>query len=102
MEIYMTMIGPSDFKVIGNLKEWAILDRLREITMPTLFIAGRYDECTPEHMELRHDHLPGSEFALFEKSAHMPFYEEREDCMQTMNEFLSRAEDSGDTQVTRL
>ena len=87
-----------DFKVIGNLKEWAILDRLREIMMPTLFIAGRYNEC----MELKHDHLPGSEFALFEKSAHMSFYEEREDCMQTMNERLSRAEDSGDTQVTRL
>ena len=94
MEIYMTMIGPSDFKVIGNLKEWDILDRLKEITIPTLFIAGRYDECTPEHMELMHNHLPGSEFALFEKSAHMPFYEEREDCMRTMSDFLSRAEAS--------
>ncbi|MBJ7593758.1 MAG: proline iminopeptidase-family hydrolase [Candidatus Dormibacteraeota bacterium] len=92
MEIYMAMIGPSDFKVTGNLKEWDIMDRLHEITIPTLFVAGRYDECTPEHMELMHDRVPGSEYALFENSAHMPFYEEREACMNTINNFMSRAE----------
>ena len=92
MEIYTTMIGPSDFKVIGNLKDWDIMDRLKEIEVPTLFVAGRYDECTPEHMQLMHESLPGSEFALFEKSAHMPFYEEREDCMRIINDFLSRSE----------
>ncbi len=92
MEIYMTMVGPSDFKVIGNLKDWDIMDRLGEITLPTLFIAGRYDECTPEHMQLMHERVPGSELALFEKSAHMPFYEEREDCMRITNDFLARAE----------
>lgn len=92
MEIYMAMIGPSDFRVTGNLKEWDIMDRLHEITIPTLFVAGRYDECTPEHMKLMHDRVPGSEYALFENSAHMPFYEEREACMNTINNFMSRAE----------
>ncbi len=94
MEIYMTMVGPSDFTVIGNLKDWDIMDRLGEITLPTLFIAGRYDECTPEHMQLMHERVPGSELALFEQSAHMPFYEEREDCMRITNDFLARAEGS--------
>lgn len=92
MEIYLTMIGPSDFKVIGNLKDWDILGRLPEIRVPTLFLAGRYDECTPEHMELMHSRVPGSELALFENSAHMPFYEERESCMQIINDFMGRSE----------
>jgi proline-specific peptidase len=92
MDIYMTMVGPSDFKVIGNLKDWDILDRLHEITVPTLFVAGRYDECTPENMQLMHEQIPGSQFALFEKSAHMPFWEEREECMQTINDFMTGAE----------
>jgi proline-specific peptidase len=92
MEIYMTMIGPSDFKVIGNLKEWDIMDRLPEIQLPTLFVAGRFDECTPEHMTLMHQQVPGSELVIFEKSAHMPFYEERDDCMRVIGEFLSRSE----------
>lgn len=92
MDIYMTMVGPSDFKVIGNLKDWDIMDRLSEITLPTLFVAGRYDECTPEHMQMMHERVAGSQFALFENSAHMPFYEERESCMSTIREFMSRNE----------
>jgi proline iminopeptidase len=94
MDIYMTMVGPSDFKVTGNLKDWDIMDRLGEISVPTLFIAGRYDECTPEHMKLMHDRVPGSEWAYFDNSAHMPFYEEREECMRRIRDFMSRAEES--------
>jgi proline-specific peptidase len=92
MDIYMTMLGPADFKIIGNLKDWDIMARLHEITVPTLFIAGRYDECTPEHMKLMHEQVQGSRLALFENSAHMPFYEEREDCMRAINEFLNQAD----------
>lgn len=89
-EIYMTMVGPSDFKVIGNLREWEIMDRLAEIQAPTLFVAGRYDECTPEHMELMHQKVAGSELALFENSAHMPFYEEPTEFMDRVAGFLAR------------
>ncbi len=92
MDIYMTMVGPSDFKVTGNLKDWDIMDRLGEIPVPTLFVAGRYDECTPEHMRMMHERVPGSEWALFERSAHMPFYEEREKCMQAIGDFMARTE----------
>ena len=92
MEIYMTMIGPSDFTVTGNLKEWDIMDQLGDISVPTLFVAGKYDECTPEHMKMMHDRVPGSEWAYFENSAHMPFFEEREECMRRIGDFMSRAE----------
>jgi proline iminopeptidase len=68
------------------------MDRLGEISVPTLFVAGRYDECTPEHMRMMHDRVPGAEWALFESSAHMPFYEERADCMRIVGDFMSRAE----------
>lgn len=91
-EIYRTMVGPSDFNVTGNLKEWDILGRLHEISVPTLFVAGRYDECTPEHMRLMQEQVSGSELALFESSAHMPFYEEPRAFMTTMKDFMARAE----------
>jgi len=90
MEIYLTMVGPSDFTHTGNLKDWDIFDRLPEISVPTLFVAGRYDECTPEHMQAMHEKVTDSEFALFEQSAHMPFWEEREHCMDVMRDFLRR------------
>jgi len=59
MEIYLTMVGPSDFTLTGNLKDWDIFDQLGEMTVPTLFVAGRYDECTPEHMTAMHEAVPG-------------------------------------------
>lgn len=96
MDIYMTMIGPSDFKVIGNLKGWDILDRLHEISVPTMFVAGRYDECTPENMQIMHEQVSGSQFALFENSAHMPFWEERQPFMRTIREFMTAAENQSD------
>ena len=94
MEIYQTMVGPSDFTLTGNLREWDIFDRLHEIAVPTLFVAGRYDECTPEHMTAMHEMVPGSELAMFENSAHMPFFEEPDVFFATMRAFLARSEGS--------
>jgi proline iminopeptidase len=91
-EIYSTMVGSSDFNVTGNLKDWDILGRLHEIRVPTLFVAGRHDECTPDHMRLMHREVENSSLVVFEKSSHMPFYEERELCMTTLREFMAQAE----------
>ena len=55
---------------------------------PTLLLAGRYDECAPEHMWDMHRRIPGSRFELFESSAHMPFIEEPERFDRVMREFL--------------
>jgi pimeloyl-ACP methyl ester carboxylesterase len=86
------MIGPSDFKVTGNLLEWDVLGRLSEIEIPTLFLAGRYDEIFPEHVRAAHEQVAGSEFMLFSDSAHLPFEEEREKCIAALNDFLERCE----------
>lgn len=91
-DIYSAMVGSSDFNVTGNLKEWDILSRLHEIQVPTLFVAGHYDECTPEHMQMMHRAVANSELVVFENSSHMPFYEERELCIATLREFMAAAE----------
>jgi L-proline amide hydrolase len=41
------MNGPNEFHVLGTLRGWRIIDRLRRITAPTLVIAGEFDEATP-------------------------------------------------------
>ena len=84
--VYHTMNGPSEFHVIGSLKDWDISDRLHEITTPTLLVSGRYDEATPLIVGQIHERIPGAEWALFEESSHMPHVEEPE-------AFLSRVED---------
>ena len=72
------MFGLSVFDITGSIRDWQVLDRLPEITVPTLVLAGRYDECVPEHMAEMHRRIPGSRFELFESSSHTPFIEEPE------------------------
>jgi L-proline amide hydrolase len=91
-EVYNTMNGPSEFHVIGVIKDWDIVERLGEIHIPTLVISGRYDEATPVIAETVHRGIPGSEWVLFENSAHMPHLEETERYLQVLTSFLDRLE----------
>ena len=43
-------------------------------------------------MRDEHEQVAGSEFILFEDSAHLPFEEERERCMAALNDFFDRCE----------
>lgn len=91
-EVYNTMNGPSEFHVIGVIKDWDIVNRLGEIHVPTLVISGRYDEATPVIAETVHRGIPGSEWVLFENSAHTPHLEETERYLQLLAGFLDRIE----------
>jgi proline-specific peptidase len=91
-EVYNTMNGPSEFHVIGLLKDWDIVDRLGEIHVATLVISGRYDEATPMIAETVHRGISGSEWVLFENSAHTPHLEETERYLQVLTGFLDRIE----------
>ncbi|BBZ50987.1 proline iminopeptidase-family hydrolase [Mycobacterium heidelbergense] len=87
-QIFKTMFGPSDFHIVGTIRSWNVFDRLAEITLPTLILAGRFDECVPEHMWEMHQRIGGSRFELFESSAHMPFIEEPDRFDRVMRAFL--------------
>jgi len=89
-DVYTTMNGPSEFTVTGTLKTWTVMDRLGEITVPTLLVGGRYDECTPGHMEEMHRRIPGSQLATIEDASHLCFAEQPEKFCELVNAFLDR------------
>ncbi|HCO02181.1 MAG TPA: proline iminopeptidase [Actinobacteria bacterium] len=91
-DVYETMNGPSEFTVVGNFKDWDVVDRLGEIRIPTLILSGRHDEARPDHMEEIHARIPGSELTIFEDASHLCFYERREVFMARMNAFLAAVE----------
>lgn len=91
-EVYTTMNGPSEFHVIGVIKDWDIVDRLGEIHIPTMVLSGLYDEATPIIVETVHHGISGSEWVLFENSSHMPHIEETERYLQVLTSFLNRIE----------
>jgi L-proline amide hydrolase len=87
--VYHTMNGPSEFHVIGSLKEWDITDRLHEITTPTLLVSGRHDEATPLIVGQIHERIPGAQWVVFEGSSHMPHVEESEAFLEVVEGFLA-------------
>lgn len=91
-EVYNTMNGPSEFHVIGTIKDWDIVDRLGEIRVPALVAGGRYDEATPAITETVHRGIPGSEWVIFERSSHLPHLEEPERFLQVVGDFFARVE----------
>jgi len=92
VQVYETMWGPNEFTVTGTLKEWDVIDRLDEIQVPALIPSGRHDECTPALVEPLQRGIAGSEWVLFEESAHMPYVEEPERYLEVVGGFLDRVE----------
>ena len=87
--VYHTMNGPSEFHVIGTLRDWSIVDRLDAVAVPTLLISGRYDEATPATLQPYADRIPDVRWQLFEHSSHMPHVEEPERFTAVVADFLA-------------
>jgi L-proline amide hydrolase len=88
--VYHTMNGPSEFHVVGSIRDWQSKDRLGQIAVPTLLVSGRHDEATPALQETLQRGISGSEWVVFEDSSHMPHVEERERFMQVVGDWLAR------------
>ena len=80
---------PNEFIVTGNLKDWDRIDRLGEITVPTLITVGRYDEITPTCAETMNRRIPHSQMRVFEQSSHTAHLEETERYLQVVADFLT-------------
>ncbi|WP_053367040.1 proline iminopeptidase-family hydrolase [Bacillus sp. FJAT-27245] len=92
LEVYNTMWGPSEFCVTGNLKEFDCTPRLHDLSVPSLFLCGRFDEATPESTSYFSSRVPGAKLHIFEKSAHSPYREQPEEYRETVAAFLDEAE----------
>ena len=90
--VYEAMWGPNEFYMTGNLKGYDRSGDLHKISVPTLYSCGRVDEATPRTVEYYHSLTPGSEFVVYENSAHMPHWEETDRYLEVVRSFLRRSE----------
>ncbi|MCD0260085.1 proline iminopeptidase-family hydrolase [Xanthomonas melonis] len=86
--VYHAMNGPTEFHVVGSLRNWSIIERLHRINAPTLVLSGRYDEATAETVEPYARLIPDARWHVFAQSSHMPHVEERVACMRLVGDFL--------------
>jgi proline iminopeptidase len=75
--------------VWNDLQRFDLNPELAKFHFPTLVITGRYDfNVAPSVAWAIHRAIPGSEFAVFEKSGHLPFYEESDTFVNRLEAFL--------------
>ncbi len=91
-EVYRHMNGPSEFHVVGTLKDWDIIDRLGEIRVPTLVVSGEFDEATPAINRTVSEAIPGAESVIYPGCSHMAHVEDPEGYCRLLGDFISRVE----------
>ena len=74
------------------LKEWTVMNRLKEIQVPTLVLAGRYDFLFPtEHQVALAAGIPDARLEIIENAGHNPHMEQPEAVLRLIRDFLSDA-----------
>jgi L-proline amide hydrolase len=86
--VYHTMNGPSEFHVVGSLRDWTVVDRLPGIAVPTLVLAGAHDEAMPATWAPFVERIPDVRSHVFAESSHMPHVEENEAFTAVVDAFL--------------
>jgi len=77
-----------------DLKRYDLNPELPKYRFPALVVTGRYDmNVAPSVAWKIHQAIPGSSFHVFEKSGHLPYFEERAAFVATLEEFLARPAD---------
>jgi proline-specific peptidase len=91
-QVYRTMNGPTEFHVVGTLRDWEVLSRLGSVDVPVLLTSGRHDEATPDQVAGIRERLPQAEWVLFEESGHLSHAEEPDRYLAVLADFIARAE----------
>lgn len=87
---YLKMNGPSEFTIIGTIKDVDFSDKLSSIRIPALITCGKYDEVTPEVARKIREQINGSEMVVFQDSAHMQFWEEKDRYLDVLSSFIEK------------
>ena len=91
-QVYEYMWGPSEFYATGTLKHFDATATLRGITVPTLFIAGEFDEATPSSTRSFSRLVPGSEFVMIPGSGHLTMHDNPAAMLAAVRTFLAQVE----------
>ena len=87
--VYHTMNGPNEFFCVGTLRHWSVVERVGQISVPTLLLNGRYDEATTATMQPFFEGIDDVRWSVFAQSSHMPFVEEPAAYLDVVEAFVT-------------
>lgn len=91
--VYETMWGPTEFHATGTLIDFDVTDRLHEIDVPVLFIAGQFDEARPERLAEFQQLIPGSRLTVILDAAHGTLSKKPDEYRSIVEHFLDSVEE---------
>ena len=92
--LYVTMQGPSEFGIAGNLANWDVKKQLPQIKVPTLTIGGKHDTMDPEHMKWMSTQVQNGRYLYCPEGSHMSMYDDQQTYFKGLLTFL-KAVDAG-------
>ncbi|HMT22095.1 MAG TPA: proline iminopeptidase-family hydrolase [Promineifilum sp.] len=87
-DVYVSMQGPSELGLSGQLLDWDRTAELHTIKTPTLVIAARYDTMDPAHLEWMAKELPNGRYHFCSNGSHLCMYDDQEIYFQGLMDFL--------------
>jgi L-proline amide hydrolase len=91
-EVYNTMNGPSEFHVIGPLKDFDLTSELGSIEVPALLFCGEFDEVTPSTVRLAEQSIRRSQLVVLPGCSHMSQAERPDLVLGVVRGFLAGVE----------
>lgn len=88
-ESYVVGWGPNEYTPMGTLKDYDVIDKLKDIKEPCLVINGGNDLCTPYIAKVMYDNIPNSRWDLFRECRHMCFVEDNDHYVEVLKEWLN-------------
>jgi proline iminopeptidase len=91
-KLYYQMVGKDgDFYVGSDIGNFDFRKQLKDLKMPVLIIAGRYDRVAVPRMQEKYKmYCPQAKFVMFEKSGHNPQIEEQAKDFKLLKDFLAK------------
>ncbi|MBK8520591.1 MAG: proline iminopeptidase-family hydrolase [Ferruginibacter sp.] len=86
--LYVTMQGPSEFGIGGNLINWDVTKELPKIKTPTLTIGGKYDTMDPEHMKWVSTQVQNGRSITCPNGSHMSMYDDQKNYFPGLIQFI--------------
>ncbi len=86
--LYVTMQGPSEFGIAGNLVNWDVSKELSKIKTPALTIGGTHDTMDPEHMKWMSTQFANGRFLLCPNGSHMSMYDDQKNYFPGLIQFI--------------
>lgn len=87
--LYVTMQGPSEFGIAGNLTHWDRKADLPKLQIPTLTIGSKYDTMDPKHMEWMSTQVQHGTYLYCPDGSHMSMYDDQANYFKGLLSFLN-------------